>query len=202
MTLDELTQALVDDDTDGVLAFVNGQLAGGVVGERYVNGMVELISYLVVDRTLRSRGLGRALLRRGALLFSSELVLAEIEDPRYWTPTAENDTAARLRFYKRERCRILPVPYVQPSLRPGSPRVRNLLLVAVPIDDSPLPTHVQGSLIRGFLTEYFTVCEGDVPVYDPEYSQMHHAASNDSVPLLALDRLDAVRPGPEGALSS
>jgi hypothetical protein len=196
MTPDELTQALVDGDTDGILAFINGQLAGGVVGERYVDGLVELISYLVVDRTLRSRGLGRSLLRRGVRLFSSELVLAEIEDPRYWTPTAENDTAARLRFYERERCRVLPIPYVQPSLRPGSPRVRNLLLIAVPVDDSSLPTHVQGSLIRDFLTEYFTACEGDVPVHDPEYSQMQDAASDDSVPLLAFDRLAAVRRGP------
>jgi GNAT superfamily N-acetyltransferase len=191
MTLKELTQALAEG-TDGILAFIDSRLSGGVVVERYLDGSVELLSYLVVDKTLRGRGLGRTLLKRGATLFTSDLLLAEIEDPRYWTPTAENDTAARLRFYEREHCKLLPLPYIQPSLRPGSPRVRNLLLIAVP-KDGPLPGDAPSSLIRDFLREYFSACEGDVTADDADVNLMLSAAPDERIPLLSLSHLDVVR---------
>lgn len=154
-----------------------------------------LVAYLVVAATARSGGIGARLLSRAAPRRApAPLVLAEIEDPRCFAPGDAGDPVARVRFYDRAGSRLLPLPYVQPSLRPGSPRVDGLLLIAI---GAPGPD-VDGSLVAAFLDEYYGVCEGEqVTRTDPAYLALRTAALGDEqgrLPLLPLSALDAARP--------
>jgi hypothetical protein len=136
---------------------------------------VLLLSYLAVRPGIRGGGIGAALLRQ--LLpgwrdrSGSEMVVAEIEDPRAHQPTELGDPTARVRFYQRQGYRLLPVPFVQPRVAADQGRVRGMLLVVAPderVGDQPVPAH----LVRAFLTEYFDSAEGVGADDDPELAAL------------------------------
>ena len=98
-------------------------------------------------------------------------MLAEVEDPtRHEGSAAHGDPTARLRFYRRMGARILPLPHVQPALRPGGERVRGLLLLALRASGDRLAGVesdgtwlVPAEPLRAFLEQYFTEAEGRPP---------------------------------------
>src|SRR5262249_40899429 len=59
------------------------------------------------------------------------------------------DPARRVRFYRRYGSMLLPIPYAQPSRRPGMPRVENMLLITIPSAIGPTPD-LDGELIAAF----------------------------------------------------
>ncbi|QAY70746.1 GNAT family N-acetyltransferase [Xylanimonas protaetiae] len=180
------------ETTDGVLAHRDGRVAGGLVYDHYVDGTVQLLAYLVVDPSARGHGLGSLLLRRGLGQSTSRLVLGEIEDPRHWPTTAVSDPAARLRFWARSGCRLLALPYVQPSLDATARRVRHLLLIVVPPQGNPLPEAVPGDLVGRFLREYFTASEGSFDPDDDELAPLLRSCDVESLRLWPLDHLEVV----------
>lgn len=158
VSYDALRHGLRRCGSGGVVLLDGSSPVAGVVTEDYLDGRVRLVCYLAVVAAARSSGLGPRLLE--AALADGEpgqVVLAEVEDPRYHPVTATNDPVARLRFYHRIGARLVPLRYVQPALRAGLPRVEHLLLVAV---GTP-PADVPGALVADFLTEYYGVCEGE-----------------------------------------
>jgi GNAT superfamily N-acetyltransferase len=201
VTLDELRGALREFETAGLILLADQDPVAGIVTEEYLEGRVLLVAYLVVAPKMRSRGIGAKLVERVVEQNdASELVFAEIEDPRYFKPTGAVDPLRRLRFYDRIGSRLIPIPYVQPSLRPSSERVSNLLLVVVCSDRE----FVDGALLTRFLDEYYTACEGDdFTGDDAAYLSLRKAALGDQggiLPLVSLTALDAARPGPTGAM--
>ncbi len=177
----------------GTLAKDGGRIVGGVVTEAFHLAGVQLISYLVVDPTSRGHGLGRRLAERCAAASRLPLIVGEIEDPRYWTPTSTSDPVARMRFWERLGCRVLPLHYVQPRLDAQRDRVRHMLLIVIAGGGQGPATRVPGDLVLGFLRQYYRESEGREPD-DPEYQALIEACSVDWLPLWPLARLDEAVP--------
>lgn len=193
MTYAELRAERQNEGADGTLLLDHGVPVGGIITEPYLDGRVLLVAYIVVADSLRSNGLGSELLATVAPsspAAKGRLVLAEIDDPRQHQPGPYGDPARRVRFYQREGWRLLPLPYLQPSLRPATPRVEGLLLIT---NAAPEPK-VDGSLVADFLEEYFSICEGAAGLAgDPDYQSLHRAANAGSLDLYPLSDLDAAR---------
>lgn len=188
MTLDEIRQAYVHPGGEpSVVVLVDGTPRAVMMGEWYADHRVLLLAYLSVDGALRGSGVGARLV--GEVLpgwcagREPVLVLAEVEDPRAWAGSdVAGDPRARLRFYDRLGGQVLPLRYVQPSLRDGSPRVDGMLLLR--LDRSP---GMPASLLRAFLEEYVTACEGAAALDDPPMAELLAAVG-------ALDLDDDARP--------
>jgi Acetyltransferase (GNAT) family len=189
-TLEQFKKAL-GQNADGILALIDGRVAGGLVCEDYVQGSVKLLGYIVVRNEIRGRGLGATLLHLGMQQSDSVLALGEIEDPRYWPTSSHNDPISRLRFWAGEGCKLLPLPYVQPALGSESERVQHMLLIAVPREHEPIPDTVPGDLVEKFLREYYIACEGSISEDDVELQKLLAASSVENLRLWPLDRLDA-----------
>jgi GNAT superfamily N-acetyltransferase len=199
MSREALDDERHDPGTGGVVLQQDGAPVAAMVTEDYLGGRVRLLAYLVVAERLRGARLGTYLLSRLAEESAdAHAVLAEIEDPRYHPVTATNDPVSRVRFYHRHGCRLLPVPYAQPALREGSPRVENLLLIAV----APHAPELDGNVVADFLDEYFAACEGPrVLTEDPQVRAIREAARGapgGRLRLVSLDGLRAARPDPAG----
>ncbi len=195
MTYDELESAVEAGDVTGLVLAEDDVPLAGVITEDFLDGQVTLLAYLVVSAGHRSRGLGSRLLDR-ACAPATALVLAEIEDPRFHAADElTGDPAARLRFYQRYGSMLLPIPYAQPSLRPGMPRVEDMLLITIPSAIDPAPD-LDGTLVAAFLEEYFHTCEGVDVDSEPNYLSRRAAALGPagSLALVTLDDLEAARP--------
>jgi GNAT superfamily N-acetyltransferase len=189
----ELLADLADDTsaTRGAIAYdETGLIIGGIVGDWSAASRVMLVSYLAARRGLRGHGIGGQLL--GKVLpawtsrFGALLVVAEVENPRYFqSDEGHGDPEARLRFYARLGAKIVDIPYFQPSLSPDQPRVRNLFLMVLSADQSVLrdDNRVDAETVRSFVEEYLTDSEGDVD--DDEVRALRAALhANDAIPLL------------------
>jgi GNAT superfamily N-acetyltransferase len=199
MTYDELDEARRGGGTRGTLLLHGAEPVAGMVTEDYLDGRVVLLGYLVVAATARNAGLGARLLAEvveAPAGGAPPLVLAEIDDPRFHPSNDMGDPVARVRFYDRAGARLLPLPYAQPSLRPGSPRVDNLLLIALGTTEP----WVDGPTVAAFLTEYYEGCEGEDAVRaDPAFLALRDAVlgRDGHLPLHPLSDLGAARPGPD-----
>ena len=195
MTIDELRDARHDPGTSGTLVQEGDEPVASMITEEFLDGRVVLLAYLVVAASARSGGLGSKLLAelpRPDAGADTPLVLAEIEDPPRPRFERRGDPAARLRFYDRAGTRLLPLPYAQPALRPGSPRVDGMLLITL----GTTRDDVDGRTVAAFLEEYFVGCEGEEVRRDPAYTTLHELALGDSHNRLALHPatdLDAAR---------
>jgi GNAT superfamily N-acetyltransferase len=170
-------------------------VAGMVTGD-YVDGNVRLLAYLAVRPADRDQGLGAELLRGLTPARPSGLVLAEIDDPRLHTAGNHGDPSARLHFYERHGWRLLPLPHVQPGLRPGSPPQYGKLLIAM----ESAAKHVDSSLLRAFLEQYLNPAGGPEHRLDEAVHRALHAAATapeGRLRLFPLAELTAARPAAE-----
>ncbi len=194
ITWDELRGAAAADLGPGALVLDGETPLGGMLGEIYPRSGVLLLSYIAVRADARGRGIGQTLLTdvipqwRAAIRPS--LVIAEIEDPRFHQPNVYGDPVARLRLYQRTGSRLLPMPFFQPSLRPGIPRVFDMLLIC---PGETMPT-VPARTVSAFLDEYFELCEGsEARIVDPDYQELRRFAERGDGGRLPLWPLDRVR---------
>ncbi|NUS11611.1 MAG: GNAT family N-acetyltransferase [Streptomyces sp.] len=170
----------------------DGRPDGAAVAEWSPDSGVLLLAYMAVRRDLRSSGVGSALMAEIRSGWQERvrplLTLAEIEHPAAHAADADRgDPAARLRFYARHGARALDVPYFQPSLRPGAPRVPGMLLAVLTTAPEPADAPaVPSGPVRAFMTEYFQHCEGGVPE-DPAAAAMFGAMGPEGIALLPLD---------------
>jgi len=127
--------------------------------------------------------------------------MAEVEDPRTrclreplsGRAAGWGDPVRRLAFYSRNGGLAIDRHYFQPRLRPGSSRVRGMLLIVLP----PSPLIVRSSKIEAqpvsiFLQEYFSECEGAATLKEDE-TVRSLIESYASVPYLNLVPLDRLR---------
>lgn len=185
VTYEELDDARHAGDCDGLVLLDGATPIAAMVTEEYVGGRVRLLAYLVVADRARGKRLGEHLLHALAGPPTPELVLAEVEDPRFHGRKGTSDPVGRLRLYERTGSRLLPLDYFQPSLRPGSPRVGNLLLLTV----HPTSGKLDAQLVLQFLDEYFVACEGDKVLSDEEFLSLRRAAEGGAGGLLGLSPL-------------
>lgn len=180
-------------DYPGMIAKLDDEPVGGVLGEYSATSGVLLLSYLAVRKDLRGSGIGTDLLSRALPRWRETVqpvaVLAEIEDPRRYTASSFGDPTARARWYDRLGARFLPISYFQPALRPGLPRAPGLLLISLDTDAETIPTNV----VTLFLDEYIEACEGaETRRTDPKYLALRAEVVSwgDAVPLRPLSRLN------------
>lgn len=146
----------------------DGEILGGLVAQWFGTSRVLLATNLAIRPELRGRGLGSRLMEfavpRWIRRFDPRLVLAEIEDPRWYEGDHEHgDPRARMLLYERLGGRALPIDHFLPALTPGSSRVLHLLLLCFFARGDVVlsPGHVDGAAVEGFLAEYFSTYEGD-----------------------------------------
>ncbi|GAB3984142.1 hypothetical protein GCM10029978_092920 [Actinoallomurus acanthiterrae] len=179
----------------GTIALRSGEPVGVALAEYDAASEVLLLGYLAVRSDQRGRGTGSALLSdtlpRWRESARPVAVLAEVEDPRCYEAGPYGDPAARLRMYERLGWRLLPVPYFQPALGRGLPRVHGMLLIGHVLDRPAVP----GAHLVRFLDRYLAECEGAEAVRsDEEYLALRKRIESwhDDVPLWPMSRLSEV----------
>jgi GNAT superfamily N-acetyltransferase len=173
-----------------------GTIAGGAVGDLFLQGRVLLLSYLAVAAEGRGGGTGGLLMKAVTDVWGSQfgpsLFVMEVEDPRHHhSDAAFGDPEARVRFYERLGARALPVPYFQPALGPAGHRVPHLMLMVFGGTDAPPGTQqIDGKIIELFLTEYLEGCEGLVRPDDTATQRLLAACRRPGgLPLLRVSEL-------------
>lgn len=165
-----------DPAPSGVLVR-DGRPLGVHLCEAYVDGRVLLLTHLAVSPDARRGGIGSQLLDHAArqleATWPGAVVLAEVDDPRVWPGTeATGDPVARLQFYGRHGARLVRLSYVMPELQPGAGRVAGMFLMRLDRHGRPAP-----GLLRSFLAEYYTTCEGADSLTDPAVRAVLEAAA-------------------------
>jgi GNAT superfamily N-acetyltransferase len=196
---DEFSASLKNGGTRALLARTGeGVIAGGAVGDWFSRSRVLLLSYLAVPAEGRGMGTGTLLMKALTDLWGTQLnpslFVMEVEDPRHYDSDGSlGDPEARVRFYERLGARAVPVPYFQPALRPGRPRVRHLVLMVFGGAEAPPGTRrLDGSTLELFLTEYLESSEGPVRADDTEAQRMLAACRDPGgLPLLRIRDLPA-----------
>jgi hypothetical protein len=107
-----------------------------------------------------------------------------VEDPRFRQAGPHGDPAARLRFYDRAGGKLLPVPYTQPSVGPGRPRVSGMFLICLDSARWSIPRDA----VLAFLDEYMESMGSSTD--EPEYQALRRAIESrqDEIPLWPLSR--------------
>ena len=147
-----------------------GRPLAAAVGDWSADSGVALLSYLAARPGLRGGGVGGELLTAATANWRERwqpaLMLAEIEDPgAHGASDGYGDPDKRVRFYARHGVRALAVPYFQPGLTAGSPRVYGVMLCAVDVTAAGAgaePDTVDGARVARFMTGYLNSCEGAV----------------------------------------
>ena len=195
-TVDVLRESVAGGDTS-MVAFVDmaGAPRAAAVGDWAPDTGVALLSYLAVRQDERGTGLGGRLLEHVVQTWRQRwrpcLILAEIEHPAAHAGNDEfGDPWARIRFYGRHDVRPLAVPYFQPPIRRGAPRVYGLTLSVVALADEcrgSVPDTVDGDRVARWLTGYLKWAEGAVG-NDPATQAVFAALRRpDGVPMLSFD---------------
>jgi GNAT superfamily N-acetyltransferase len=190
----ECLGALADptSETHGSIAFDrDGQVVGGIIGDWFAQCRVMLTSYLVARPGFRGRGIGTQLLAEvlpsWTSRFGAILIVAEVENPQFYhADEYHGDPEARLRMYARTLgAKILDIPYFQPALTAGQPRVPNLFLMVFSADQSVMRENnrIDAAPLRCFMEEYLAGTEGDVD--DNDVLALREALQpEDGIPLL------------------
>jgi GNAT superfamily N-acetyltransferase len=203
VSIDELRTGVAPGSGGGTLMVLalgaEGEVLGGMVGERYPRSDVLLLAYIAVRPEARGRGIGTLLLAHADehwyRKLRPRLALAEVEHPAFHPKTDRGDPVARLRLYERIGAGVLGIPYFQPEVREGAGRVYDMLLLVFHFNASVSRaekdgTRIDGKVVAGFLDEYFTLAEGpEVLADDPEYRSLRAQADRpEGVSLLPLAR--------------
>ena len=157
-------------DDDGYL--------GAIVGERFGDGY--LVDWLAVSGTRRGGGTGAALVAAGTSRWLAEpgivAILAEIERPDLFEAHPRyGDPARRLAFYDRLGTSVLDLPYYQPPIGDGLPRVRNLLLAVLAARNSTPPPRLLGADEVAAVRTMLHTAMGPLEEGDTETAQVYAA---------------------------
>lgn len=174
-----------------------GRILGGFVCEFYRESGCGLGTYLVVDPSVRRRGLGRKLFEHGRAMLGRDAnaspdrpfpLFAETDDPRRLSGNAAPvDLWNRLRALGALGFLACDLPYVQPPLSPGQPSVDWMMLV---VHGPSLGGNrsISATVVRGFLDEFYRALGVAEPRQDRDFEQMvRWLAKHDPIGLASLE---------------
>ena len=144
----------------GLCALDGSTPVGCVLGYPYVDAKVLLIGYLVVRQGFRGQGIGDRLLDEAHQRWygKTDLVLAEVEDPRHHPVVGDIDPKRRVTFYARRDAQVIVAPYFQPRLDgEGKKRVFHLFLTVLSGSPNVITPEnaVDAQIVTAFIREYF-----------------------------------------------
>jgi hypothetical protein len=172
---------------------VDGEVMAGAVFDRIPSSDIGLLSYMATRAEGRGRGWGAKVLSGLRARWNADsvgLVLGEVRDPRAWSTSDAERPADRLRFYSRNDCRLVPVPWVQPALGTG-PREAGLLLIAV--HGAERGTVIEASRLAAWAAAYYRDAEGEEPS-DAQYRALIERLDEHDVETLPIEDYESVRP--------
>ena len=181
-----------------------GDPLGVVVGERHGDGV--LVDWLAVSGTTRGGGVGAALIAAGLerwLAGGALLVLGEVERPDLFPAHPEyGDPARRLAFYERLGTTVIDLPYFQPPIADGKPRLPGLLLVVLAAaDPSPAPRRLTTAEVAA-VRDVLTATMGEPEADDGQTVRAFAPLDDPAGPrLLPLSRYGEVPVSDEGSLT-
>jgi GNAT superfamily N-acetyltransferase len=198
-----MARGLRGEDGTQVLASValggDGAVLGGAVAEVYAEEGVLLLAYLAVRPDVRGHGIGTAVMEHVAPRWYAHpavrLAIGEVHDPRRWSDVAGEDPVSRLRLFERLGARVLDVPFVQPALAEGKPRVPGFLLLAFHVDDSvEREGAVPSAIVGGFVRRYYELEEGVDATSDAELAKLlGRIEEHTTIPLFPVAEYARVR---------
>lgn len=157
------------------------RVTGGAAFEYYPKSGAGLLTYIAIDETQRKKGLAGLLLREAVRILHAEArragrplaaVFAEANDPSETPPEQDvMSPADRLAIFQRMGWKWLDLDYVQPALRDGKERVRNLLLLCLP-DAVDSGKTIRVAPVRDFLAEFYAVLGVPEPSRDRDFIAM------------------------------
>jgi GNAT superfamily N-acetyltransferase len=171
----EFVAAVMSGRSEVLVASREEQLAGVAVSDCFPGAEdTVLLAWLAISPRARSGGLGGSLLQEAVARWSSRgHVVAEIEFPD--STSAHPDHGAM----------VIDLPYVQPSMGPGLPRIPMLLLL-LPPQSGRAPSSLPTEPLRRFMNAYFG---GDVAQHDEDEDlrRIDEALAGDAVSLIPLN---------------
>lgn len=149
-------------------------LVGGLVFEHYLKSQCGLLTYLVIEKKWRQRGIARVLVDKALSILMQEehnlgkqlkAAFCEVEDPQLVSDeNSTMPTCERLQAIMSLGARVLNFKYIQPPLVGGSGHCNHLLLLAFDLQNftkntvnKPHGISMEGSVIREFLYEFYQV---------------------------------------------
>jgi GNAT superfamily N-acetyltransferase len=169
-----------------------GVIAGGV-SDTFPTCDIALLSYLAVRPDHRSRGTGARILDELRVRWRDtghSLVVGEVRDPRVWETTESERPADRLRFYARNGCLLVPVPWVQPAIGDGA-REHGLLLIEV--SGTALGGKIEATALAAWAATYYRDSESGEPD-DEQYRALLSRVSARDLELIPVEDYERVEP--------
>lgn len=195
-----------ESDTEVLISVAvgpDGAVLGGAVAEVYAEEGVLLFAYLAVRPGLRGSGIGTSVMQHVAPRWyghpAVRLALGEVHDPRRWSGVPGEDALSRLRFFERLGTQLLSVPFVQPALGEGRPRIPGFLLLVFHVDPSVELRRdgeraVRSDIVGRFVRRYYETAESVRAPYDSELAdllaQIEEHATIDLLPIAEYDRIE------------
>lgn len=161
---------------------------GGMVVEFYYSCKSVLLTYIVVNKAYRGKGIAKMLLTDGIEQISKLIqenahvninaIFFESNNPKL-TDFDSFDPVIRLQIFKSLGAKYIDIPYVQPSLGTGKEKVKNLFLFTLPLPDRSL-IYLETQIIRNFLKSFYIELGTAIPEKDTDFREM----------ISAIDSLD------------
>ena len=176
-------------------------IGGGVVYEYYLDSNCGLISFLVVARVARGKGLSRKLVERasegldvlsieeGGCLSGCNAIFLETNMVQSLTVEQDvMDPRVRQLIYQKMGFKLVDFPYVMPPLAPGKPKVFFLLLLVkvtrkIPSNPTdPTERYLPAVLLQRFLSDLWSHFE--------QYGRLQCPRVEDPDFILAMEKLE------------
>lgn len=147
-----------DPDVEVVVARDGDRFDGIAVTNRQPDCHTALLSYLATRPQRRGTGIGSLLLDE--VVRRHDPLFIEIEDPAVHGDRGWGDPDRRMAFYARHGVIAVDVPFFQPPVAPGQPRVDDIIL-GVAVSSVPDPA-VLSDQVRCFIDHYMALAGDDL----------------------------------------
>ena len=179
-SIDDLIERTInlksENHHDIVLAYQNGELAGGVVFDWFKKSNCGMIEYIVVDSKYRGMRIAKRLVSVATAYMTHYAgnkrlngIFIEIEDPEKFEQLdaqAALDNYRRLQLWSRSKYNRVDINYIQPALGEGLSKLDNLMLAVNTLNSDA--NYIDAEVLIQFLIDFNTICNRIEDINDPD----------------------------------